>query len=56
MKVTVKFSWWRSSPEAKNELIFPKGAEITEVEALNEEWGVGWYMGEVGLFPRGYTK
>ncbi|KAH7629092.1 hypothetical protein B0T09DRAFT_384109 [Sordaria sp. MPI-SDFR-AT-0083] len=55
-KVTARFSWYRSSLEAKNELIFPKGAEITEVEVLNEEWGVGWYMGEVGLFPRGYVR
>lgn len=55
-KCTARFSWYRSSPEAKNELIFPKGAEITEVEGLNEEWGVGWYMGEVGLFPRGYVR
>ncbi|KAK3401054.1 hypothetical protein B0T20DRAFT_477166 [Sordaria brevicollis] len=56
IKVTARFSWYRSSPEAKNELIFPKGAEISEVEGLNEEWGVGWYMGEVGLFPRGYVR
>lgn len=55
-KVTARFSWYRSSPEAKNELIFPKGAEISEVEVLNEEWSVGWYMGEVGLFPRGYVR
>ncbi|KAK1780326.1 hypothetical protein QBC45DRAFT_409035 [Copromyces sp. CBS 386.78] len=55
-RVTARFSWYRSSPEARNELIFPKGAEITEVEVLNEEWGVGWYMGEVGLFPRGYVR
>ncbi|KAL0473840.1 hypothetical protein QR685DRAFT_187024 [Neurospora intermedia] len=31
-RVVARFSWYRSSPEAKNELIFPKGAEITEVD------------------------
>jgi hypothetical protein len=36
--------------EGKGELMFPKGAEITEVEEVNEEWSEGVYAGEVGFF------
>jgi hypothetical protein len=36
--------------EGKGELMFPKGAEITEVEEVNEEWNEGVYAGDIGVF------
>ena len=51
---------WSYYPEegegGKGELLFPKGAEVREVEDINEEWYFGVYAGEKGLFPAQYVK
>jgi len=40
----------------EDELYFPRNAEIREVEEVNDEWYVGSYMGDVGLFPAPYVR
>ncbi|KAE8153743.1 hypothetical protein BDV25DRAFT_148711, partial [Aspergillus avenaceus] len=35
----------------KDELMFPRGAEITEAENINDDWYWGCYAGSTGLFP-----
>ncbi|KAK1751582.1 E3 ubiquitin-protein ligase [Echria macrotheca] len=49
---------WGWYPEAGvvDELMFPKWAEILEVEDMNGEWFHGFYMGTSGLFPAPYVK
>ena len=51
---------WSYYPEegegGTGELLFPKGAEVREVEEINEEWYFGVYAGEKGLFPAQYVK
>ncbi|EED19151.1 SH3 domain protein [Talaromyces stipitatus ATCC 10500] len=37
-----------------DELSFPRGAEITEAENINDEWYWGYYAGRTGLFPGAY--
>ncbi|KAH8690121.1 SH3 domain protein [Talaromyces proteolyticus] len=37
-----------------DELSFPKGAEISEAENINDEWYWGYYAGHTGLFPGNY--
>ncbi|KAK9419252.1 hypothetical protein SUNI508_01229 [Seiridium unicorne] len=55
MRTAAKWSWY---PEAgsHDELTFPKGAEIREVEDVNGEWYFGSYMGAKGLFPAPYVR
>lgn len=43
-------------PDEKDEILFPRGAEITEAENINDDWFWGCYAGQKGLFPGGYTK
>lgn len=47
--------WGWLAPGGEGELYFPRGAEVREVEELNEHWSGGWYMGKVGVFPAGYV-
>ena len=51
---------WSYYPEegdgGKGELLFPKGAEVREVEEINEEWYFGVYAGDKGLFPAQYVR
>ncbi|KAI9736975.1 MAG: hypothetical protein M1834_000564 [Cirrosporium novae-zelandiae] len=49
---------WSYYPAAgvKDELLFPKGAEIKEVEDLNHDWYWGVYAGAKGLFPGNYVR
>ena len=47
---------WYPVPGADDELLFPKGAEIREVEDVNGEWFHGVYMGAKGLFPAPYVR
>ena len=37
--------------ENEDELFFPRGAEIKEVDDVNDEWFWGSYAGRTGLFP-----
>ncbi|PPJ49573.1 hypothetical protein CBER1_01937 [Cercospora berteroae] len=40
----------------ENELSFPDGAKITNVEFPDENWWSGEYNGRAGLFPANYVK
>lgn len=48
-----KFSWFS---DAKDELSFPKDAEIREIEDVNGDWYWGTYMGAKGVFPGAYVR
>jgi drebrin-like protein len=39
-----------------NELSFPEGAKITDVEFPDEDWWSGSYNGKHGLFPANYVE
>lgn len=45
-----------ADPSTKDELLFPRSAEIREVEDINKDWFWGVYMGEKGVFPGGYVR
>lgn len=47
---------WHPAEGADDELLFPRGAEIREVEDVNGEWFHGVYMGARGLFPGPYVR
>lgn len=49
---------WSYYPEedVHDELGFPRGAEITEAENINDEWYWGYYAGSTGLFPGAYCR
>ncbi|KAL8868440.1 MAG: hypothetical protein Q9198_008177, partial [Flavoplaca austrocitrina] len=50
MRALAVWSYW---PEdgATDELPFPRGAEIREVEDINGDWFLGSYCGKMGVFP-----
>lgn len=56
MAVRARWGWLppADNPEP-DELYFPRGAEIKEVEDLNGDWFVGWYAGREGVFPAAYV-
>ncbi|KAI2616478.1 hypothetical protein GGR54DRAFT_649315 [Hypoxylon sp. NC1633] len=39
-----------------NELSFPEGAKVTDVEFPDEDWWFGHYKGDSGLFPANYVQ
>ncbi|KAK4033191.1 hypothetical protein C8A01DRAFT_19826 [Parachaetomium inaequale] len=47
---------WVPGAGGEDELLFPKGAEVLEVEDVNGEWFHGFYMGAQGLFPAPYVR
>lgn len=47
---------WYPKPDAEDELLFPRGAEIREIEDVNGDWFFGSYMGAKGLFPAPYVR
>lgn len=49
---------WAYLPQegVEDELSFPKGAEIREVEDINGDWFWGCYAGAKGLFPASYVR
>lgn len=48
----VRALWsWYPEDDVKDELTFPRGAEITEAENINDDWFWGCYAGRTGLFP-----
>ncbi|KAK5627778.1 hypothetical protein RRF57_003493 [Xylaria bambusicola] len=47
---------WYPAPDADDELMFPRGAEVREIEDVNGDWCFGSYMGAKGLFPTPYVK
>lgn len=54
------YALWSYYPEegddGKGELMFPKHAQINEVEEINEDWWFGVYAGDTGVFPRVYVR
>jgi hypothetical protein len=50
-----KWSWY-PTPDADDELMFPRGAEVREIEDVNGDWCFGTYMGAKGLFPTPYVR
>ena len=54
-RATARFAW---HPQAgvDDELLFPRGAEIREIEEVTGEWYHGVYMGAKGLFPSNYVR
>lgn len=49
-----KWAWYPQG-DTDDELLFPKGAEIKEIEDVNGDWYFGTYMGSKGLFPAPYV-
>ena len=50
--VIVHALWsWYPEDGVEDELMFPRGAEITEGENINDDWFWGCYAGVTGLFP-----
>jgi hypothetical protein len=49
--VQAKWSYFHGE-ENEDELVFPRGAEIKEVDDVNDEWFWGRYAGRTGLFTR----
>jgi len=51
---------WSYYPEegegGKGELMFPKHADVREVEEINEDWWFGVYAGGQGVFPAVYVR
>jgi hypothetical protein len=54
MRALAKWAWYPAAG-AEDELLFPKGAEVREIEDVNGEWFHGVYMGAKGLFPAPYV-
>lgn len=48
--VQARWSYF-AGEENEDELFFPRGAEIKEVDDVNDEWFWGSYAGRTGLFP-----
>lgn len=55
LKASARWAWY-PAPGNSDELLFPKGAGITEIEDANGEWYHGVYMGSKGLFPAPYVR
>ena len=55
LRVLGLWSYWPKEGVV-DELAFPKGAEIREVEDINRDWFWGCYAGRKGLFPGNYVK
>lgn len=55
MRTLAVWSYW-PEPEAADELEFPKGAIVSEVENINGDWFWGVYAGAKGLFPANYVR
>ena len=55
MRALAVWSYW---PEdgATDELPFPRGAEIREVEDINGDWFLGSYCGKMGVFPSNHVR
>lgn len=58
-KATARWAWYPKSGD-DDELLFPKGAEIREIEDATTtesgEWYHGVYMGRKGLFPAPFVR
>lgn len=54
----IVYALWAWYPEdgVEDELTFPRGAEITEGENINDDWFWGCYAGSTGLFPGTHVR
>jgi len=55
LRAVAKWPWFPQAG-ATDELLFPRGAEIREIEDVNGDWFHGTYMGAKGLFPAPYVR
>jgi hypothetical protein len=55
MIVVAEWSWLPEE-DATDELSFPRGAEIREVEDINGDWFWGCYAGSKGLVPAAHVR
>lgn len=55
MRALALWGYW-PEPEATDELEFPKGAVVSEVENINGDWFWGIYAGAKGLFPGNHVR
>jgi hypothetical protein len=55
LRASAGWSWY-PQVGSEDELLFPKGAEIREIEDVNGDWFFGTYMGAKGLFPAPYVR
>ncbi|KAH6850382.1 hypothetical protein B0I37DRAFT_444419 [Chaetomium sp. MPI-CAGE-AT-0009] len=55
-KAVAGWGWTPAASGGEDELMFPRGAEVLEIEDLNGEWFHGFYMGRGGLFPAPYVR
>ncbi len=52
MRAVAGYPWFPDEGDAgAGELMFPRWAEIREVEDVNGEWWAGVYAGVQGVFP-----
>jgi hypothetical protein len=56
MRALGLWSWYPKAGEGRDELLFPRGAELREVVDVNGDWFHGVYMGAKGLFPAPYVR
>lgn len=47
---------WYPEEDVQDELVFPRGADIKEVENINDDWFWGCYAGRTGLFPGAHVS
>lgn len=55
MRAHARWAWYPQAA-ADDELLFPRGAEVREIEDVNGDWFFGTYMGAKGLFPAPYVR
>lgn len=55
MRASARWAWY-PQVGAEDELLFPKGADIREIEDVNGDWFFGTCMGAKGLFPAPYVR
>ena len=55
MRVLAKWGYFPKEG-VQDELMFPRGAVVQEVEDLNGDWYWGFYAGRGGVFPGGYVR
>ncbi|MCJ1303787.1 hypothetical protein MMC08_006598 [Hypocenomyce scalaris] len=55
VRVQALWGYWPQEG-VKDELGFPRGAEVTEAEDVNGDWWIGWYAGARGLWPGNYGR
>ncbi|KAJ5899635.1 Zinc finger RING-type [Penicillium taxi] len=57
LTVYARWAWYPEGEAAReDELAFPRGADITEVENINNDWFWGCYAGRTGLFPGAHVS